>query len=194
MEYIKEQLIDDMLTILFGTEGISSYSMNHIIDMYCWLLTERAYNLSKEKTKNAKYAGCNYWSETALKEYQKNSSKNKYKGLKHEHVVPRCLFRKYLCDLISKYSGKGIDEKKKTEIKKKINKCFIGCVVTFEEAEKIDKLHKNSFPNSIETLSDINEENIWNRYKVVGDIKIKEVEWEFTANKWSILNETEINI
>ena len=71
MEYIKEQLIDDMLTILFGTEGISSYSMNHIIDMYCWLLTERAYNLNKEKTKNAKYAGCNYWSETALKEYKK---------------------------------------------------------------------------------------------------------------------------
>lgn len=194
MEYIKEKLIDDMLTILFETKGITSYSRNHIIDMYCWLLTERVYSSNDGKTKNVKYAGCNYWSEEAIRKYRENSSANKYKGLKHEHVVPRRLFRKYLYDLIDEYGEKCPDKEQKTKINEQINNCFIGCVVTFDEAAEIDKLYKDSFPDGIESLSNIQKENMWKRYKDIGDIKIKEVEWEFTANKWSILNETEINI
>lgn len=194
MEHIKDQLIDDMLTILFETESITSYSRNHIIDMYCWLLTERVYSLDNYKTKNAKYAGCNYWSMEALDKYKKNSSKNKYKDLKHEHVVPRRLFRKYLYELIYKYDKKGPDEEQKSKIKEKINECFIGCVVTFEEAEKIDKQYKDNFPNDIESLLDIKKENIWKRYKNIDNIKIFKVTWNFTSNKWGILNETEINI
>ncbi len=194
MENIKEKLINDMLAILFDKNDITSYSRNHIIDMYCWLLTERVYSSNDGKTKNVKYAGCNYWSELAINKYKKNSSANKYKGLKHEHVVPRRLFRKYLYDLIDEYGEKCPDKEQKRKIREQINDCFIGCVVTFEEAAAIDELYKDSFPDGTESLSNIKKENIWERYKNIDNIKIKEVEWEFTADKWSIVKETEINI
>lgn len=177
----KEQLISDMVKIL--QEDISETSRKHIIDMYCWLLTERKspYNgksKSRAVDKNAKYKGCDYWTDDALALYTENKNSN---GLRHEHVVPRKLFVDYVNSNVNNIE---VD---------KINKFFIGCVVTKKQAEEIDRNYKEKMPKD-EKFEDINEKNLWSRYTLSKIKAINKVNWESKPRGWENAGKTKIEI
>ena len=172
----KETLIKDMKTILTN-EKISSYSKKHILDMYAWVLTEEKECESKnadnfKPTKKAKFKGCDYWTKDAFElcftEGNKCQKLSAFKGIKHEHVVPRNVFKKYI---------KTVD----TFDIDKIKKFFIGCVVTSKQAEKLDKLHKDNMPN-INAFDEINEDVLWSRYKAARIKEIVKVSWKNKEN------------
>lgn len=149
----KKMLIDDMIKILSDTK-ISDYSKEHILDMYCWVLTERKkpFDANNPKTKNAKFKGCEYWSEKAL------DNINNTNELRHEHVVPRSVLRDYI--------NKWRKQETQTIDSDKINKYFIGCVVTKDEAKWLDEKFKDKMPNDL-TFDGIEDDNLWSRYKEV---------------------------
>ena len=186
----KKQMINDMFEIL-GNEKISNASKKHILDMYCWILTERKGN--KDESKNAKFKGCDYWSKAALERLDDNTTeKNNYEsGLRHEHVVPRKLFRKYVDNVCKNWSG--MDQTDKNKIIEKINNFFIGCVVTKEEADDIDNKYKDKFPDEDKntSLADITKKNLWDRYKnTIPKPEILKVEWESKSRGWEKTKET----
>ena len=181
----KEQLISDMINIL--NAEISDISKKHIIDMYCWLLTERkelpegkGENDDQAVDKNAKYKGCDYWTEDAFKQcFEEKDNILTFKGnktlsgLRHEHVVPRKLFVDYVNSNVNNID---VD---------KINNSFIGCVVTKEESEEIDKKCKDKMPKC-ENFESINDSNLWSRYTESGITSIYEIEWEINNKSWTI--------
>ena len=188
----KKQMINDMSEIL-SNDNISKASKEHILDMYCWILTERIEG-DGDKSKNAKFKGCVYWSEEALKQLKKNKKegKNYESGLRHEHVVPRTLFREYIKNCFDEDWHKKCDGNGNViEIdKEKINDFFIGCVVTAGEAGEIDKKFKNKFPDEdkITSLANIEKTNLWNRYKaikILPQLKVSEVKWTFENGRWN---------
>lgn len=190
METFKGKMIEDMVKILTDKE-IDKISKKHILDMYCWILTERKASTNGENSKNAKYRGCTYWTKTAFENcYEFNNGKYEakkgatLKGLKHEHIVPRDVFKKYIKECI--YNNQKPD-------KEKINKYFVGCVVTACEAKKLDaKDFKNKMPENI-AFKDISPENKWLRYKYNNIKTIYKIVWEFNK-KWNILKVEKINI
>lgn len=173
----KKLLINNMIKILKSGD-ISAYSKEHIIDMYCWLLTERKpFKNDSEKTKNAKFKGCDYWSQAALDILYKTKD---IKGLRHEHVVPRSLFREYVKECVKYNKALDVD---------KISDYFIGCVVTAEEAGCLDTNFKDKMPDDLK-FENIDEENLWNRYKKTNEIieedkiKVVKVKWTFQERGW----------
>ncbi len=188
----KDLLINDMIEILKSDE-ISKYSKEHILDMYCWVLTERKmpYSFSSNSTKSAKFKGCKYWSKKAF-ENIKNVN-----VLRHEHVVPRKSFKKYINKIIW-------DSVDKDELRRQIKKCFIGCVVHKDEAKRLDDAgYKQSMPKD-EKLKEIEFEEIknpWGRYIKTNEendeknqIKICEIEWSNDLRGWKEKSNNEIDI
>lgn len=192
----KQRMIEDMFEIL-SNEKISNASKEHILDMYCWILTER--KGTEDKSKNAKFKGCNYWSEAALEHLSKNINDrtNHESDLRHEHVVPRKLFRKYVNNVCKNWSG--MNQTDKNKIIEKINNFFIGCVVTKKEADtidgKFDGKFKDSFPN-VDSFAGITEENLWNRYReTIKGHTIMAVTWNPKSRGWEKSGENlEINL
>ena len=175
-------MINDMFEIL-GNEKISNASKKHILDMYCWILTERKGTI--EKSKNAKFKGCDYCSKDAFEQLITNNES----GLRHEHVVPRKLFREYVDNVCKNWSGMNPTEK--NEIIEKINNFFIGCVVTKKEADAIDSECKDSFPN-VYSFEKITGDNLWNRYlKAIKGHTIRKVEWKSKSRGWEKIKETD---
>ena len=184
----KTELIKDMKKIL-NVDELGKVSTAHIIDMYCWLLTERK-ELPEETTANwitpkavdkyAKYKGCDYWTKDAFKQcFEEKDNIFTFKGnktlsgLRHEHVVPRKLFVDYVNSNVNNID---VD---------KIKNYFIGCVVTKKESEEIDKKCKDKMPKC-ENFESINDSNLWSRYTESGITSIYEIEWEINNKSWTI--------
>lgn len=191
-EEFKDLLINDMIEILKNT-NISKYSKAHILDMYCWVLTERKkpYSLSSNSTKSAKFKGCKYWSKKALENITNVNL------LRHEHVVPRKSFKNYI-------DGIDWDLVDEDELRENIKNCFIGCVVHKEEAERLDKAgYKQSMPKD-EKEKEIkfkDVKNPWVRYIKTNEsnneenkIKICEIEWSNKSRGWVEGNKKQIDI
>lgn len=183
MDDFKQTMIKNMFKILSDKE-ISNASKEHILDMYCWILTERIEG-DGNKSKNAKFKGCVYWSQEA---YNQFIDTNNISGLRHEHVVPRSLFRAYVREIFGEnWCNHSIDENIIKSAIDRIYKCFIGCVVTKKEADAIDSEFKDSFPN-VDSFADITEKNLWDRYKaikILPQLKVSEVKWTFENGRWS---------
>lgn len=142
----REQLVKDMIYVCC-LPGLSPTSRKKFLDVcISWPYTDRAKNNIEQC---AKYKGCPYWSEEALKridETGKWQEGEKDKGLRHEHIIPRTIFINAMEDYfddIRKKIEKGayreaIYEEAFTDLSKKMEEMMKGCVVTSKEADKID--------------------------------------------------------
>ncbi len=125
------------------------------------------------------YQGCTYWTEAAIKQcynvfnIQDCIDKFPYlnKGLRHEHVVPKNLFIKYIMEECYKNP-----EKLDYDL---IDKNLIGCVVTIEEAKNIDSAHKNIMPDNL-NFDEIDSESLWSRYIKSGIVNVYKMDWDLS--------------
>ena len=196
MDDFKQTMIADMFKIL-SNDKISKASKEHILDMYCWILTERIEG-NGDKSKNAKFKGCVYWSKDALKRLNENidGKKNYESGLRHEHVVPRSLFRAYVREIFGEnWCNHSIDENIIKSAIDRIYKYFIGCVVTADEAKRLDKDYKDCMPDNIEFKNISSESLLWSRY-IKNHIVVNKIEWKFEKNRWEhkLIKEDILNI
>lgn len=121
--------------------------LNHIM----WAWTEY----------NGKYKGCTWWSEKAYEQFLDTSS---YKGLRHDHIVPRKELKEEIIKIV---------EEKCTfeELYEFLNTYLIGCVITHDEDKVINSIGLR------DTLgSELTTDNKWNRYKQA-NIKVKTIDW-----------------
>ena len=210
----REQLIRDMIYICC-LPNFSQKNRREFIDVcVSWSFSDRTEN---DINQSAKYKGCKYWSEDALKRIDNKGNwidDKKDKGLRHEHIVPRSIFinavdnhfkeiRKEIWD-----NNGDIEEIANREFLILMEKMKVmqGCVVTSEEADRIDGktpgkkgngIYKNDMPESAyksgkpkkeswELFSEITDQ--WARYKTEtsNDIHIYELEWFFNtkSKKW----------
>lgn len=143
----RDQLIRDMIYVCC-LPHLSEKNRREFIDVsISWSYSDRFENNIE---KNAKYKGCPYWSEEALKRindkgnWAKGSEKDK--GLRHEHIVPRKIFIdammvyfKNMRDRIKTFKDLETESNKAFEkLKVLMDKNLKGCVVTKMEAEAID--------------------------------------------------------
>ena len=135
----------------------------------------------KAVDKYAKYKGCDYWTKDAFDQcFEEKDNIFTFKGnktlsgLRHEHVVPRKLFVDYVNSNVNNID---VD---------KINKYFIGCVVTKDKSKRIDENFKDTMPNKEITFEKITEKNLWSRYTESGITSIYEIEWEINNKSWTI--------
>jgi hypothetical protein len=113
-----------------------------------------------------KYKGCTYWSGNALNRWRQNCENDvndEFKGLRHEHIVPRA----YLTDKLL-----ALPQLRNSYMRAMLDDLCHGCVLTKEE----DKfLKKNTMPHDWQPAM-----GIWARYadafREIG-IVIVRMEW-----------------
>jgi len=198
----REQLIRDMIYVCCLPD-LSEKSRKEFLDKaVSWPFSDKG---AKDINKNAKYSGCTYWSKNAWEYYAKN---NDVKGLRHEHIVPRAIFKdameSYFSVIRKKItSGETIDfDEVFNMLETHMTKKIIGCVVTKDEATKIDggtgkkAEFKYKMPpcaygtNSHKSKQDkfFKIENTWARYtQLEPTIIIYQIDWHDNAPKrgWS---------
>lgn len=197
---IKEQLIRDMIYVCCLPE-LSEKSRKEFLDKaISWPFSDKS---TENINKSAKYKGCIYWSKNALEHYKKNNSST---GLRHEHIVPRAIFKEamesYFSDIRKKISSSDDVDFNEVfnKLKEHMEKKIIGCVVTEDEATIIDggtgkkaefkkvmpacaygsKPHKNAQDKFF------NIENAWARYTQLNNkITIYRLKWHDSKRGWS---------
>lgn len=186
--YIKEDLIRDLKKIIeLAQSGEISYAaVKALFDKYSWFLTEEGYDEKSDTLVDAKYKGCKYWSEEALNEYNKTKPKIEKNKFRHEHVVPKNLFKDYLLRLIDEGEKVTIED-----LKLLISRNLIACVVT--EAEDKVKLSRYSKTMPGDEADCCFEEirDTWARYREA-PIKVFEVEWN-RSGRWNIGDSRELD-
>lgn len=145
----KETIIKDMNIVI--DSKLSDNAKIELLHSLAWAYTEN----------DGKIKGCKYWSEEAISVYRKDKKADFAKLFRHEHVVPRNIFVNSVL-------------KEKRKITEEDLKKLVGCVVTADEATRLDKVYKTTHPDG-EDFFHIN--NVWGRYQEVG-IKYCEVEWK----------------
>ena len=192
----RDQLIRDLIYVC-TLPYLSKKSKHGFINtLISWSFCECSENNINQ---NAKYKGCPYWSEQALDHLEKNGSwkdGKSEKGLRHEHIVPRKIF----VEAVEQYFEEKRNNKDKDydgmfiKLKEIMDRCLIGCVVTTDEANKLDNHNKDKMPdpayksNSVPT-DDWDKFNLiqnpWARYEALdNEIKICKLTWKKKKNHW----------
>lgn len=142
----REQLIRDMIYVCL-LPNLSQKNRREFIDVcISWSYSDRS---ESNIIRSAKYKGCRYWSEEALKRIDDSGNwadAKKDKELRHEHIVPRSIFINAIDTYFESLRNK--IRKNEGDINKIANRAFEalsdkmkimkGCVVTKHEAELID--------------------------------------------------------
>lgn len=177
----KQNMFNDLET-LCKQKTLSKQTIFEIVRDISWSWTDGFGN---------GYQGCAYWTEAAIKQCYGVSKIedciNKFpcsnKGLRHEHVVPKNLFIKYIMDEC--YNNL---EKLDYDL---IDKNLIGCVVTNDEAKNIDSAHKNKMPDN-QRFDEIDDESRWSRYTKSGVVNVYKIGWYLPKNgKKLVINKYE---
>lgn len=211
----REQLVRDMIYVCL-LPNLSEKNRREFINVsVAWSYTDRYIT---DINRSAKYKGCPFWSEKALERLENDGSwkkdGEKDKGLRHEHVVPRKIFVEAMLYHFNevrkeiKDDGSNLEEIANREFIKIngiMNELLIGCVVTDDEAKKLDKddmpniAYKNGKPeNDWLKFSEINY--VWARYKKAKDTKdispIFRLAWKFEGNRWKtdLSNKVEVDL
>lgn len=176
MSEFKDKIIEDLISIC-SIPNISETTLHECLRLvFSWALTAR-----DDDGNSAKYFGCPYWSENALKQYDENKND---KDLRHEHVIPRAIFN----SSIENYRNEKILNPNITyeecfnDLQKHISDKLFACVITKEENKKFSQ-HKVSrcMPNGEDDFFNISDK--WARYKKAGVTDIYEVKWEKQGKK-----------
>ena len=140
--YTRSDIKNDLKVIQVA--GLSKDGIFSILHAATWAWTENRDIFDKAKkdtvSKQAKFKGCIYWTENAFKS-KENLLKNGAPGkdvasdLRHEHIVPQKVFK----DAIEKYYNEGTLSKNLQIIQTAMEENLIGCVVTTNEADLLDK-------------------------------------------------------
>lgn len=146
-KYDSEKTIIKDMNIVIKSK-LSDNAKIELLHSLAWAYTEN----------NGKIKGCKYWSEDAINKY-KNGVKVEFR---HEHVIPRNIF------------VNSVLEKKCKITKKVLDNRLVGCVVTADEAKRLDRKYKTTHPDNEDFF---NIKNVWGRYEEVG-IKYCEVKWK----------------
>ncbi len=111
------------------------YLKKILLNKFLWLATE----LNEEGKKN-KYLGQKYWSEEAIRQFNKRSKNpnlkgDRKKGLIHDHSIPR---KEIINDLIGSNASK-VNKKSARAIYELLLKKSIAAVITKKEHERLAK-------------------------------------------------------
>ncbi|MCD8373171.1 MAG: hypothetical protein LUD27_07720 [Clostridia bacterium] len=173
--YSRKSMISDiMYSCNDAKDQLSAVAKEDILVAIGWHWTENKISGSPK----AKIWGCNYWSKAAFEmafdvngeEIRKKKRFNVNK-LRHEHVVPKRVF----INSILNRQGK-LNEQ---ELSQALNDKFFACVVTPEEAKKLDRNYRNAMPEG-QDLFEIKEP--WERYIKTGITDIIEISWDTINN------------
>ena len=129
-----------------------------LTDLVTWALNQKRHrNLAENLIKDfilwkwstdygkEKYKGCPFWSENAHKQFQKKKS---FKGLRHDHIVPRTCLTKLLIE--------EPNQRKRIQILKVFG---CACVLTIRENKRLDKKFKSRMPDNWDKKDE------WARYR-----------------------------
>ncbi len=196
----RDQLIRDMIYVCC-LPGLSAKSRKEFLDKaVSWPFSDKG---NENIYKSAKYKGCEFWSKKAWEQYENTGSTS---GLRHEHVVPRHIFKEAM-EIYFKEKRDLIKEEKIIdfnvifkELKPIMNKNLFGCVVTKDEAILIDggkgknATYKKympdeaygSKPHTKKYDKFFNIENAWARYTRLNDkITIYRLVWKENNRGWA---------
>lgn len=210
----RDQLIRDMIYI-GCLPYVSKKTFHEALDKcISWPLSDKG---EDNINKSAKYKGCTYWSQDAYENHLLKHIKESPtgfeitdfsdSGLKHEHVVPRCIFiatmEKYFSELREKIKNKTKEEcavllnDAFEKLKEHIDKKIFGCVVTDGEDKTILNVYKDHMPDNCSDFFAIQDP--WARYKRSDYKKLYKVTWKHHINKnktigqgWDIVNKGEL--
>lgn len=168
----KENMFDDLKT-LCEQKHLSKQTTFEIVRDISWSWTDGFGN---------GYQGCTYWTEAAIKQcYGVSKIKdciNKFpcsnKGVRHEHVVPKNLFIRYIMEEC--YSN---PEKLDYDL---IDKNLIACVVTSDEAKNIDSAYKDKMLDN-KNFNEIDDESLWSRYTKSGIVNVYKMDWDLSKKR-----------
>jgi len=199
--YARQKMIDDIKHLSEiqkdPNKKLSDNIIKAILHNIAWAWTEQNQIDVKGKVYQAKIRGCKYWTKEAfLDVFQKKSSGNweeesshKY-SLRHEHIVPKKLFKEEADAFI-----KGRSKYTINQLKDAMEKCLIGCVVTNgtkkapEQANLLDSTFQTKMPTKKDFCSITDP---WERYKAMKKqsnkfTEIYIVKWKKGKhNKWLV--------
>ena len=205
--YTRQEMIDD-ITLLSkiqknNKDVLSDNIIKAILHNIAWAWTEQNEFDVQGKVYQAKIKGCKYWTEEAfLDVFQKNSSgvweeklSHKY-SLRHEHIVPKKIFKEAAGKLIQGKAQFTIQD-----LKKAMENCLIGCIVTNgtkgqpEQANLLDAKNngcRDKMPPPQDKCDFCQITDPWARYKKMKKqsskfTKIYIVKWKKGKyNKWLV--------
>ena len=181
----KSKMIKDLFILaeLWKRNEISNDTINAVLEKYSWYLTEYQSD-DRGEYHRAKYQGCPFWSLKALSDWKEGTISPK--ELRHEHVVPRTILMNSIWKTFC--TEESISEEKKHRITQQIIEGFIGCVVTIDEANKLDQNHKITMPYGDSFFDIVEQGLVWGRYKEC-NIPVYQVIWKREKNRWERIDE-----
>lgn len=150
-KYDSEKTIIKDMNIVIKSK-LSDNAKIELLHSLAWAYTEN----------NGKIKGCKYWSEEAIRIYKEDKIADFAKLFRHEHVVPRNVFVNSVLKEKRKITNEDLEGR------------LVGCVVTADEAKRLDRKYKTTHPDNEDFF---NIKNVWGRYEEVG-IKYCEVKWK----------------
>ena len=150
----KKEIAKTIALLFDSKNNIPDYLKTKLLDSLLWATTE--YNDSGKKDK---YFGQPFWSERALKQIliNKKSGVNLEKDLRHEHAVPKKLIKDKILTL---------KNKSEEEIFNILDKLGHAVIISKDEDEKLNRLHRSSSPNLYDVFS---------RYKTQKEIIVRKL-------------------
>ena len=187
-KYLKADLINDLKIIIeLAQSGEISYAaVKALIDKYSWFLTEEGYDEKSDTLVDAKYKGCKYWSEEAINKYKETDPKIEKREFRHEHVVPRILFKDYLMRIIDQNEKISFED-----LESIISRNLIACVVTKDEDKYKLSNYSKTMPGDEANSSFEEIRDAWARYRETS-IKVFEVEWN-RSGRWNLVESKELD-
>lgn len=151
----EDEILEDLCKI--AKSDLSVPAKAKLYDHLCWKFTEL----------DGKYCGVKYWSSEAYKIYlKKKENKNWQSGLRHEHIVPKCIFIDWI------FENQDICAE---TLKNAFQKNMIACIVTAEEDRILNNNgFRTSMPDGNKNFLEINDP--WARYKAC-NIEVLELKW-----------------
>ncbi len=198
--YTRKNIINDLdLLDQMNSMGVSGNAIESILHTMAWAWTaykDITLKNGEEISKLTKFQGCEFWSEKAfLDKFEqingvwKVKTDNIKKGLRHEHIVPKILFKQVVEQYLDQ--SPSILTNKLSDLKKAMNKNLIGCVVTEAEAKMLDAKGngcRDKMPPPQDKCDFCGITDPWARYKKTAQNssfskRIYKLEWESPKSK-----------
>lgn len=192
-DYTKQKIKDDLSKMIKAQ--LSDNAIYAILHDIAWAWTEQVDVNNGTKTKTAKLRGCKYWTKEALKiafdiNYCPIKGFDFDKHLRHEHIVPKIIFKETVLKYVknNSFASNSQIQNLYNAMKNKL----LGCVVTVDQAKKLDTKFAQKMPTPNDFLS---ISNPWERYEETKKdypndfTEICEVKWQQKGNTWIIVGE-----
>ena len=190
-DYTKQKIKDDLSKMIKAQ--LSDNAIYAILHDIAWAWTEQVDVNNGTKTKTAKLRGCKYWTKEALKiafdiNYCPIKGFDFDKCLRHEHVVPKIIFKETVLKYVK--SNSFASNSQIQNLYNAMKNTLLGCVVTVDQAKKLDTNYATKMPSGQTDFCKIT--NPWERYEETKKnypnafTEIYEVKWQQKGNTWII--------